>query len=71
MDPIQPIERRSPWLSELAAAQTQGASRKRRKTPRGADRKTDPRRERSRWEQDPEEEPGERGLEGRHIDVRA
>jgi hypothetical protein len=67
MDPIQPIERRSPWASELAAAQTQGVSRNRRKTPRDTDRKTGQRRERSSGEQGPERE----GPEGRHIDVRA
>jgi hypothetical protein len=72
MDPIQPIERRSPWISELAAEQAQGVSRKRRKKPRDADRKLGPRREppgdRSEsGQQGPEED----GPDGRRIDVRA
>ncbi len=72
MDPIQPIERHSPWLSELAAEQAQGVPRKRRKTPREADRKTGPRREpaRDRSEIGPQG-PEEDGPEGRRIDVRA
>jgi hypothetical protein len=79
MDPIQPIERRSPWISELAAAQAQDVSRERRKMPRGTDRKTGPRRsgppgrvppisDRSSHE---EQGPEEDGPEGRRIDVRA
>ncbi len=72
MDPIQPIEHRSPWLSELAAEQVQGASRKRRKTPREADRKTGPRREPSRDQSEiGQQGPAKHGPEGRRIDVRA
>ncbi len=67
MDPIQPIERRSPWISELTVEQARGASRKRRKTPRDADPKLGPRREPAHGEQGPSED----GPEGRRIDVRA
>jgi hypothetical protein len=67
MDPIQPIEPRSRWISELAPPQTQGAARERRKSPRGADRKGDPRRKPPGEEREPED----KGPEGRHIDVRA
>ncbi len=67
MDPIQPIEPRSRWISELAPAQAQSVSRERRKPPRSADRKREPRREPPREEREPEDD----GPEGRHIDVRA
>jgi hypothetical protein len=71
MDPIQPIERRSPWISELAAEQTQGVSRERRKTPRDANRKSEPRRPTSDRSSRGDQEPKGDGPEGRHIDVHA
>jgi hypothetical protein len=76
MDPIQPIERHSPWISELAAEQAQGVSRERRKpasdrSSRRVERKQQPRRQpvsdRSRGDQAPDEDRPE----GRHIDVHA
>jgi hypothetical protein len=72
MDPIQPIERRSPWPSELVAAQARDISRKRRKTPRDADRETGPRREHSPDRSEiAQQGPEDDGPEGRRIDVRA
>jgi hypothetical protein len=71
MDPIQPIERRSPWVSELVTAQTQDVSRKRRKTPRDADRKPGTRRDAPGQSSSDEQEPEHDGPGGRHIDVRA
>ena len=67
MDPIQPIERRSPWISELAPTQARSVKRERRKASGGNGRKPGPRREPPREEHGPEDD----GPEGRHIDVRA
>lgn len=68
MDPIQPIEPRSRWISELAPPQAQGASRERRKSPQGADRKGEkPRREPPGEEHEHED----KDPRGRHIDIRA
>ncbi len=77
MDPIQPIGPRPPWIAELAAAQTQGISRKRRRASGGEDRKPRPRREPPHEGHGPEDErpaddgPEDDGPQGRHIDVRA
>ncbi|MGH2855408.1 MAG: hypothetical protein ACRDLF_14585 [Solirubrobacteraceae bacterium] len=70
MDPIQPIERRSPWISELAPAEKQSGRsktgrRERRKTPRGADGAKPPGA--SPRERD---DPDEDGTGSRGIDVR-
>jgi hypothetical protein len=75
MDPIQPIEPRSRWISELAPPQAQSASRERRKTSPDGDRKREPRRE-SREAHGPEDDrhigdrPEDDRPDGRHIDVR-
>jgi hypothetical protein len=76
MDPIQPIEPRSRWISELAPPQAQGASREQRKAPRDTNRKSGSRRE-SREAHESEDDrregdwPEDDRPEGRHIDVRA
>ena len=76
MDPIQPIEPRSPWISELAPAQAQRdrsetVQRERRKASAGGERKPGPRRKPPGEERGQERGPDEDGPEGRHIDVRA
>ncbi len=65
MDPIQPIGPRPPWIAELAAEQTRGLTRERRR--KSNDPKLGPRRESPHEPDDPDED----GPEGRHIDVRA
>jgi hypothetical protein len=72
MDPINPIEPRSRWISELTPADSQSdrsksARHERRKASRAADRGTEPPRAPTREQDDPDEE----GTEGRRIDVRA
>jgi hypothetical protein len=72
MDPIQPIEPRSPWISELAQIRAQRdpakiAQRERRKAAGRKDRKPDSRHGSPREGGGPEEED----TGGRHIDVRA
>ncbi len=70
MDPIQPIDRRSPWISELAAERVQGTSREHRKTPPSGDRKGSRRKPASDGPQGEQGSDGD-GPEGRHIDVHA